>query len=205
MSQSRNGSARSARLAEDLAEDLDRLATAIDQVRAVGLSVAVPESLYRACVAIIDRYETDSVATEGSIRAVVRPAAHSEQESALLVEELKRPAGSPSLDDVPLRRLVWQTVDPEVEFTVADVVERLAGLGVYVPSNKVSNVLGYWASRGRLVRERKGTYRYPVGTAGHIKPGNLESQHVGHAGNSVTPRREEKDTSHATIAQRQAM
>jgi hypothetical protein len=70
------------------------------------------------------------------------------------------------MQDVPLRRLVWQVINPGEEFTVADISARLAELGASWPTTAVSNALGYWASRERLTRVRKGTYNYP-------RPGSL--------------------------------
>jgi hypothetical protein len=207
-----SGPMSSGRQADDLARDLARMVVTIDQARAVGLSVAVPDALYRACLEVIARYQDPS----GSRGADGRPSARStglnrqrrsasvEGPSALDGSSGQAAPGSP-LDDVPLRRVIWQVIDPGAEFTVADVVQRLALLGVSVPANKVSNALGYWASRNRLYRERKGTYRYP---ATIVRPTELEpvdSRQVVTAEDREKCPREQEDAGHVESLQRQAM
>lgn len=208
MSQPRRESVGSARQAEDLAADLDQMAAAIDQARAIGLSVAVPDALYRACVKIIARYGdgtgSGNVPTPSSALSTDLDDKGRSSGSRIPGAPVRRSAMSPSLDDVPLRRLVWQVIDPGSEFTVSHVVHRLGELGMVVPSNKVSNALGYWASRGRLVRARKGSYRYAIEAdhfeAGQIKPFEIESVDVN------APRHgKEEHANHAESPQRKAM
>jgi hypothetical protein len=127
-----------------------------------GLSVSVPEPLYLACLDIVDRHDLPGGKPPGA-RALHReptvPPAPAGTSGSRTVERVK-------MKDVPLRRLVWQVINPGEEFTVADISARLAELGASWPTTAVSNVLGYWASRERLTRVRKGTYSYP-------RPGSL--------------------------------
>ena len=198
MSQLRGGRLGSTRSAEALAKELDQMVAAIDQARAVGLSVAVPEPLYSACVAMIDRYEGHPGVDDTAIR-------ETDPVPGAMAASLSRSGSGLSLADVPLRRLVLQVIDPETEFTVTDVVKRLAALGVAIPSNKVSNALGYWASRDRLLREGKGIYRYPAAASVNIQSEHLKPRQVDPAEDNVKSRREEGNTSYVEISKRQAM
>jgi hypothetical protein len=124
--------------AAELAARLMRLAEAISGARALGLSVDVPQPLHTAClhVAALHGKELGAAAEPSPPYAESRDPMH----------------------DVPLRRLIWQVIDPGETFTVTEVTERLRELGVTWPTNKVSNALGYWVSRQRLQRPRKGVY-----------------------------------------------
>jgi hypothetical protein len=62
-------------------------------------------------------------------------------------------------DDVPLRRLILKVVQPGEQVLVAEVVERLTGLGQCWQAPSVSNALGYLVTRGSLVRVQRGVYR----------------------------------------------
>jgi hypothetical protein len=110
-----------------------------------------------------------------------------------------------SVHDVPLRRLLWQVLDPGEEFTVNEVVERLAAIGVHSPANKVSNALGYWVSRQRLDRQRKGVYLYPI-IADPVSNARKEdtSQEVP-AGDRATARRRDTSSDGVHENKRQAM
>jgi hypothetical protein len=140
-----------------LAESLRAVAAAFDQARISGLSVSLPEALYLACLEIVDRHDLPGGKPPGG-RDPHRDAAVP-----------PTPAGTPAsrtvkrvkMQDVPLRRLIWQVINPGEEFSVADVSARLAELGASWPTTAVSNVLGYWASSERMTRIRKGTYTYP--------------------------------------------
>jgi hypothetical protein len=151
-----------------LAESLRGVAAAFDRARMSGLSVSVPESLYLACQEIVDRHDLPGGKPPGAGRRAVGtapgpPAASGDQA-----------AGRVGMKDVPLRRLVWQVVNPGEQFTVADIAARVAELGASWPTTAVSNVLGYWASRDRLTRVRKGTYLYPHPGS---SPGPRTSEH----------------------------
>jgi hypothetical protein len=141
-----------------LVESLRQVAEAFDQARASGLGVRVPEPLYAACLEIVNRQGLPDGPPQGTPPRRGRqgrdPAPTATSASAPLDRRV-------DLDDVPLRRLVWQVVNPGEEFTVADVCSRLAEIGAPRPATAVSNALGYWASRDRLVRVHKGTYSYP--------------------------------------------
>lgn len=124
-----------------LVEDIRALQDAVRTLRAAGVEAELPAELVAAC------------------RELVELDAHGQS----------TPCGRPTADDlsdIPLRRLVWRVLTPGETFTVPQVVERLADLGVDVEAPKVSNVLGYWFAREELQRRRKGVYYYPLSGAG---------------------------------------
>jgi hypothetical protein len=143
---------------KELADALDELVGAIDQARSLGLAVDVPYPLYLACKAVVHRYEPRHAGSEAVGRSLTDARSPARERPAVDDEV----SAGPSISDMPLRRLLWQVLDPGEEFTVADVVARLAKLGAPWPPNAVSNALGYWASRQRLDRRRKGVYRWPL-------------------------------------------
>jgi hypothetical protein len=161
---------------EELTRALNEVVAAIDRARSVGLPVTVPEGLYLACAEIVARHEgprpSDGSGSRSSSRRTPGPA-----------------VDHASVHDVPLRRLLWQVLDPGEEFTVHEVVRRLASLGVHPHPNAVSNALGYWVSRRRLHRLRKGVYLYPVDTAGNARNEGA-SQEVSAGGGAATKRRD---------------
>lgn len=144
-----------------LAEALRGVAAAFDRARMSGLSVSVPEPLYMACLEIVDRHDLPDGTPGGK-----PPGPGRQARGPVLTPESPAASGDQTservgMKDVPLRRLVWQVINPGEQFTVADIAARLAELGATWPTTAVSNVLGYWASRDRLTRVRKGTYLYP--------------------------------------------
>lgn len=154
---------RSAEAAPDLqllAESLHAVAAAIDQARLSGLSVSVPEPLYRACLEIVERHDGPDGPRDRTL-----PGGGRRDTGPVLTPQTAEGSGGSrgrlEVRDVPLRRLVWQVINPGEEFTVADIAARLAEVGASWPTTAVSNALGYWASRDRLTRVRKGTYSYP--------------------------------------------
>jgi hypothetical protein len=147
-----------------LAESLHAVAAAIDQARLSGLSVTVPEPLYRACLEIVTRHDGPDgprgrTSSSGGRRDTGPVLTSRTPEGSGGSRD--RTTGGLEVRDVPLRRLVWQVINPGEEFTVADIAARLDEVGASWPTTAVSNALGYWASRDRLTRVRKGTYRYP--------------------------------------------
>lgn len=96
-------------------------------------------------------------------------------------------SGADDLADIPLRRLVWRVLIPGETVTVAQVVDRLADLGVDVEAPKVSNVLGYWFAREELQRRRKGLYYYPLSGSGAADQGTNRGTD-GESGSSTTGR-----------------
>lgn len=150
-----------------VAESLQEITTAFDQARALGLPVSVPDALYRACLAVVNRHNSpDSTTTAGSPTATrPAPTASGRQTARQASGPTATSSGSTTagveVGAIPLRRLIWQVISPGEQFTVADVSERIAELGASWTSNAVSNALGYWVSRGRLKREHKGAYSYP--------------------------------------------
>lgn len=147
-----------------LTESLRAVATAFDQARMSGLSVSVPDPLYLACLEIVERHDLPGDKPSGARRTQRDPV--SSRAPASAIASADRASERVKIQDVPLRRLVWQVIDPGEEFTVADVTARIAELGASWPATAVSNVLGYWSSRDRLTRVRKGTYSYS-------RPGSL--------------------------------
>jgi hypothetical protein len=152
---------------DQLADALADVAAAIDQARSVGLAVDVPEQLYRACREIIYRRADPPPTGRSSPSSFADSALGTTRVRSADAPGVATPRSSlarehPPVLDVPLRRLLWQVLDPGERFTVNDVVKRLATMGVDAPPSAVSNALGYWVSRQRLSREKKGVYRYPT-------------------------------------------
>ena len=196
--------------ADQLAKALNEVVAAIDQARSVGLPVDVPEQLYRACVEIIARHGGSRPPGGSGARSSSHRAPSSATGEAMALTEAALLSNTPTRDhasvhDVPLRRLLWQVLDPGEEFTVNEVVERLAAIGVHSPANKVSNALGYWVSRQRLDRQRKGVYLYPI-IADPVSNARKEdtSQEVP-AGDRATARRRDTSNDGVHEKKRQAM
>lgn len=156
----------------DLARRLLAMAEAFDRARALGLPVSVPEELFQACLAIVDRHEGGQGPGRGTSRA-----------------------GDTVLADVPLRKAVWQVISPDERFTVTDVTERLASLGVEASASQISNALGYWVKAQRLIRERKGLYLCPLTG----KPGAASR------GPASTPKRKESPHEREPVPQKKAV
>jgi hypothetical protein len=199
-----------ARLASSLARGLRDVASAVGHARSVGVPVAVPEPLYLACLEIVSLHDEPSLTTSlTGARQLPRTgdAAGLGRDGSNGGTSRQRPGQALApvpLHDIPLRRLVWQVLDPGYEFSVADVVSRLAGLGLNHPANKVSNALGYWVSRGRLERRRKGVYACPASVE-PIEDFPEEIQQESPAGNRAIARRKETSSSGVPEKKRQAM
>jgi hypothetical protein len=147
----------------ELVDALQELTAAFDQARTIGLPVTVPLPLYQACLAVIARHD-DPDTIDGPSRSA-NTAADAENAgepgtSSNRAGRKWRPSQD-ALQDVPLRKLVWRVIVPGEQFTVAEIGKRLSDLDVPAPANKISNTLGYWVSRGRLIRARKGVYLCP--------------------------------------------
>jgi hypothetical protein len=206
--------------ASDLATALMAIAAAVDQARSLGLPVNVPQLLYQACLEIIERYDP-SVGPDGAEGQAQPPSTQGAGARAQLTPTrpnlsagtgrqrqlaLNPSVAGASYADVPLRRLIWQVLDPGEEFTVADVVDRLADLGTSWTATNVSNALGYWVSRGRLARQRKGVYTYPV-TSDRITDPNAEraQQEIRTVDRATARRKEQVSTDVQNDKQRKAM
>jgi hypothetical protein len=140
-----------------LVEDIRALQDAVRTLRAAGMEAELPAELVAAC------------------RELVELDAHGQS----------KPCGrsvADDLSDIPLRRLVWRVLTPGETFTVPQVVERLADLGVDVEAPKVSNVLGYWFARDELQRRRKGVYYYPLLGSDLAHRGAEDETGASHAG-----------------------
>lgn len=195
---------------DSLIDVLRQLVIAFDKAREVGLPVVVPPELRQVCADIVERGEQPASAggpgrpqrrtqdpapagTEGTSRE--RPAASASQQAGV------------SLREVPLRRLIWQVIDPGEEFTVTELTERLSQLGGDWSPTAVSNALGYWAGRKRLVRHRKGVYFRPAdgGTVDEVadQDGQQDSPAGHHHRVSVT--RREDDPVGTEIKEKYAM
>lgn len=100
-------------------------------------------------------------ARSAGVPVSVPPAVYA---ACLAVTHLSEATGNglEALADVPLRKRVLRVIVPGTEFTGSDVAARLAALGVDAPAVAISNVLGFWAASGHLVRIRKGVYLCPV-------------------------------------------
>ena len=203
--------------ARDLVTTLMAIVAAIDQARSLGLPVNVPQSLYRACLEIVERYDPSAgLAGTGGLakqpfvedagaRTPLRPNPSPGTTRRARRSALNPAATGASVHDVPLRRLIWQVLDPGEEFTVADVVGRLADLGTSWSASNVSNALGYWVSRGRLTRQRKGVYTYPV-TSDQVADLSAERTHQEiHAVDRATVRGKEQISTGVQNKQRKAM
>ncbi len=147
---------------DELVRRLNEVHDAISHARALGVPAPVPDALYRVCKALVDAHgdpqgNPDGSYPKGSMARSTRVRSVGD------VDALSTLSGSSEdlAHKVPLRQLLWQVITPGEEFTVADVTERLASLGVAWQANKVSNALGYWVARHRLDRCRKGVYLYP--------------------------------------------
>lgn len=124
-----------------LVADIRALQEAVRTLRSAGMPADLPAELVAACRELV---ELDAHGRS-------TPGARSTADD---------------LADIPLRRLVWRVLTPGETFTVPQVVERLAELGVDVGAPQVSNVLGYWFARDELQRRRKGLYYYPLSGSG---------------------------------------
>lgn len=138
-----------------LVDGIRSLLHAVETVRRTGQRADLPPDLVTAC--------RDVVAAEE--RASIAPTDLGSAKGAQT-----KPLGQkwPALDDeaissIPLRRLLWRVLVPGEQFSVSDVVERLADQGVDHDGSTVSNALGYWVNRNRLERVRKGHYFLPPG------------------------------------------
>jgi hypothetical protein len=176
--------------ADELVRALNEVVAAIDRARSVGLPVDVPDQLYRACVEVIARHQSPGLPDGSGSGSSSRRASGAAADHA-------------SVHDVPLRRLVWQVINPGEEFTVNQVLHRLVLMGVRPPANAVSNALGYWVSRQRLQRLRKGVYLYPFDPA-LIASYEAAGQEVS-AGSRIVAKREEPADSRVHEKEAKAM
>lgn len=212
---------------DGLVRSLHDVAAAFDQARSLGLPVSLPEPLYLACLDIVARHggpanpdnrpararpapgsRTDAQRTsrESNHRAAAAGAPVSGGSSA---RDSSGAGGAVPMQDVPLRRLVWQVIDPGEEFTVGQVRERLAAIGAEWPNFKVSNALGYWVARNRLTRQRKGVYSYPLSGGTVDKLDHVEVRQESPAGHQarveVTARGEDRTGGAPQVREKKAM
>ncbi|NUT52009.1 MAG: hypothetical protein HOV94_32655 [Saccharothrix sp.] len=155
----RKGSTEDILAVDDLVQGLNRVIAAVDAAREVGLPLSVPTPLLDVCKRMLD--------SAGELRNTPvhdGPATSPGRTGGSAAKQRLPGSGEQSalLQDMPLRRLIWQVLDPGEEVNVGEVTARLKRLRVDLPANKVSNALGYWASRGRLERSRKGVYFVPL-------------------------------------------
>jgi hypothetical protein len=136
-----------------LVDGIQELLRMVRTVRQVGGSAQLPHRLVQVCREV-------AAEAEGHFDMDVTWS------SGLTVEGVSEHVRDLSLREIPLRRLLWQVIIPgETSFRVPTIVERLAQLGMRVEPPKVSNALGYWVDRGRLVRVSKGVYSCPAETS----------------------------------------
>ena len=151
---------------------LSEISKAIAHARSLGVPAPVPSSLYEVCVMLVAQHDEPSGGDRGPTphmdrSTTARDDIAGETTAHSLVENAASRAVRSQREDelarkMPLRRLLWHVIKPGEEFTVTDVTARLDALGVSWSAGKVSNALGYWVSRGRLNRCRKGVYQYPT-------------------------------------------
>jgi hypothetical protein len=151
----------------DLARRLQKMAAGIKAARSAGVPVSVPPEVRAACLALLQLNDGGGPGT---------------------------PMGAPqaAMADVPLRKRLLQVLVPGEEFTVSDVAERLAALGVPAPANAISNALGSWVSAGTLRRLRKGHYLCPLPGS---PSGEGTHRHGVDPGAGITDRKERLATS----------
>lgn len=64
--------------------------------------------------------------------------------------------------ELSVRRLIRQVIDPGEVFEIGDLLERLAGLGIAMTPDKIAGILDYWAVRSQLILISPGVYRRPA-------------------------------------------
>jgi hypothetical protein len=131
-----------------LVEGIRKFLGLTQTLRQAGAAVQLPPQLVQVCREVLDE-------VEGSPASSPRPPSDGDSQKSVADKALR---------ELPLRRLLLQVITPGETFTVPEVVNRLAKLGVTADSAKVSNALGYQVDRGQLVREHRGLYTYPVET-----------------------------------------
>jgi hypothetical protein len=159
--------------ARDLARRLQAMVRAVRAARQVGVPVSVPPDVQAACRAVLQL-------SDGGGSGPGTPV-----------------AAGPALAEVPLRKLLLQVISPGERFTVPEIAERLAAMGITAPANKISNALGSWVSSGRLVRERKGQYLCP--------PSGTPTGQRSREDRAVTPSRKETTSTHGEIEEKKAV
>ena len=148
--------------AEELAGRLNEVVVAIDQARSVGLAVDVPEPLYRACAEIVARYDRSGPpggsearsSSQWALRSGIAETLASSEEEPL---DHCRPESMHRSVTYPCAGCCGKCSIRGEEFTVNEVVQRLAAIGMNSSANAVSNALGYWVSRNRLNRSVRGS------------------------------------------------
>ncbi|WP_414943791.1 hypothetical protein [Amycolatopsis sp. cmx-11-32] len=131
-----------------LVEGIRKFLGLTQTLRQAGAVVQLPPQLVQVCREVLHEVESSPASS---------PRPPSSVNSQMSVADK-------ALQELPLRRLLLQVIAPGETFTVTEVVNRLAKLGVTADSAKVSNALGYQVDRGQLVREHRGLYTYPVET-----------------------------------------
>jgi hypothetical protein len=131
-----------------LVRQLREAVALFDTLERVRMPYAVPDDLYELCRAVIDHHDHPAEPGPGG-----GPPPTS-----------RRRAEESALHHAPLRQMIFEVIPPGESFTVSDVTRGLADLGISANPSAVSNVLGYWVTRKRLQRVRKGVYRSLAGT-----------------------------------------
>ena len=131
-----------------LVRELREAVTLFDTLRRVRMPYVVPEDVYELCRAVIAHHDHPAEPGPGG-----GPPPTS-----------RRRAEESALHHAPLRQMIFEVIPPGESFNIADVTRGLAELGIDATSSAVSNVLGYWVTRGRLQRTRKGVYQSLAGT-----------------------------------------
>lgn len=67
-----------------------------------------------------------------------------------------------AVQELSVRRLVRQVIEPGEVFEVGDLLAQLARLGIAMTPGKVTGILDYWAARSQLTLIGPGIYRRPL-------------------------------------------
>lgn len=129
---------------------------ALETVRRSGGPAELPPALVDVCRDVVAAHDGATV----KMRPKPDPATSARARHPVRIDR------DDAVREMPLRRLLWQVLEPGTTFTVGEVVTALEALGADVDAARVSNALGYWTapSRNRLQRERKGLYYFPLDT-----------------------------------------
>ncbi|MFI0354276.1 hypothetical protein [Actinomadura sp. 9N407] len=144
----------------DLIRELREAVALFDALRRVQMDYEVPDELYELCRAIVDHRDQTGEPTPGG----PTPKGTRSPRGRRVVEQR-------ALRHAPLRQMVFEVIRPGEEFTVSDVTRGLADLGIAAEANAVSNALGYWVTRERLRRVRKGVYQSLAASQGETTSG----------------------------------
>lgn len=141
-----------------LVRELRDAVNLFETARRVRMPLQVPDEVYQLCRAIIDLCDRPVPPGDGSASEPDLGGA-----SKATPPSMRRRAEQSALRHAPLRQMIFEVIPPGEPFTVSDVTRGLNALGIAASSTAVSNALGYWVTRSRLERTRKGVYQTMAG------------------------------------------